>query len=78
MLRSRTVRVAGHLTDIRLEASMWEALHDVAHKKRTPVVDLVNEIYLEGGHQDLATAIRDYIIAYYRESVRQALEDARS
>ena len=73
-LRSRTVRIAGHPADIRLEAPMWEALHDVAHKKRISVVDLVDEIDRERGHQGLAAGIRDYIIAYYRESARRALE----
>jgi predicted DNA-binding ribbon-helix-helix protein len=74
-LQSRTVRVAGHLADLRMEAPMWEALHDVAHKKRIAVVELVNEIDRERGRQGLAAAIRDYIVAYYRESARCALEN---
>jgi predicted DNA-binding ribbon-helix-helix protein len=75
-LRSRSVRIAGHLADIRLEAPMWEALHDVAHKKRISVVDLVSKIDHERGRDGLAAAIRDYIVAYYRESARSALDSA--
>jgi predicted DNA-binding ribbon-helix-helix protein len=56
---------------------MWEALHDVAHKKGIAAVDLVNEIDRARGRQGLAAAVRDYITVYYRESARRALENAR-
>jgi predicted DNA-binding ribbon-helix-helix protein len=57
---------------------MWDALHDIARKKRCSVNDLVTEIDRTRGNHPLSTEIRNYIAEYYRETLRRALTDGKA
>jgi predicted DNA-binding ribbon-helix-helix protein len=69
--------IAGRRTRVRLEITSWEALHDVARRKGCSVRTLVAEIERERRKPNLSAAIRNYLVAYYRESAHRALNDAR-
>src|SRR5689334_8039795 len=66
-LISRNVRVRGRRTSVRLEPEMWVALHDVAARERKPVNDLVTMVEDERTASTLSTAIRVFLIEYYRQ-----------
>jgi len=67
---SRTVPVAGRQARLRLETSVWEGLDEVSRREGRPVADLCSE--LDATRADgtpLATAIRTYVLGYFREAV---------
>lgn len=78
-LKSRNVTVAGRRTSLRLEASMWEALAEIAERERLSVSNLCTSIKhrideqarARGSAPDdsgvtLASAIRVFLAAYFR------------
>jgi predicted DNA-binding ribbon-helix-helix protein len=62
----RNVVVAGHRTSVRLEAVMWEALHDIARQQNRTIHDLVTAIAAQRNNLSLTAAIRVYIVDFYR------------
>lgn len=64
----RSLTLRGHRTSVSLEDDFWQAFRDIAAEKSIPVNALAAEIDasrdLEAG---LATAIRLYVLSYYRD-----------
>lgn len=54
---------------MRLEASMWDGLHDIAHRRGMGVNDLVTEIERNRDTPGLTAAIRVYIVDFYRRAL---------
>ncbi|MDG1458075.1 MAG: ribbon-helix-helix domain-containing protein [Pseudoprimorskyibacter sp.] len=67
----RSVTLRGHRTSVTLEPLFWQALKDIARERRLAVNALAAEIDsqrdLETG---LATALRVYILDWYRSRSR--------
>ena len=65
-LQSRKISVGGHLTSMRLEPVMWEALEAVAKAECIFVSELVTRI---ANHDDrsnsLTSAVRSAMVAYF-------------
>lgn len=63
----RSLTLRGHRTSVSLEDDFWRAFRDIADEKNTPINALAAQIDadrdLETG---LATAIRLYVLAYFR------------
>ena len=63
----RSLTLRGHHTSVSLEDDFWRAFRDIADEKNTPINALAAQIDadrdLETG---LATAIRLYVLAYFR------------
>src|SRR4051812_36304969 len=72
-LAGRGVLIAGRRTLVRLGSAMREALEDIAQQTGSSVSVLATEIDRERKQQKLDTAVRDYVVAYYRASVQTAL-----
>jgi predicted DNA-binding ribbon-helix-helix protein len=53
-------------TSVRLEPVMWDALHDIARRRRLSVGALVTEIDSWRTGFGLTAAIRVYIVKFYR------------
>jgi predicted DNA-binding ribbon-helix-helix protein len=71
------VVVGGHRTSVRLEPVMWDALHDIARRRRVTMHDLVTHIDRERTASSLTAAIRVYIVDFYRAAAlpaRQVVE----
>jgi predicted DNA-binding ribbon-helix-helix protein len=68
----RNIVVGGRRTSVRLEPTMWEALHDIAHCRNASVHDLVTEIDSARSASTLTAAIRVYIVNFYRSAAQQA------
>lgn len=64
----RSLTLRGHRTSVSLEEEFWRAFRDIAGEKGQPINALAAEIDaardLDAG---LATAIRLYVLAYYRD-----------
>jgi predicted DNA-binding ribbon-helix-helix protein len=64
------VVVQGHRTSVRLEPVMWDALHEIAAEQGMNINQLVTQIKRRGGGSSLTSAIRDYIVEFYRSRAR--------
>jgi predicted DNA-binding ribbon-helix-helix protein len=50
---------------------MWEAFRDIAEREQCSINKLATDINAERGEETLTTAIRVYIVRYYRsETIR--------
>src|ERR1700691_2062263 len=64
----RNVIVAGHRTSVRLEPTMWEALHDIARRMGVTIHDVVTQIDRHRTASSLTAAIRVHIVDFYRRA----------
>jgi predicted DNA-binding ribbon-helix-helix protein len=62
----RNIVVAGRRTSVRLEPAMWEALREIARRRRLSLHMLVTEIARDRRASSLTAAIRVYIVDFYR------------
>jgi predicted DNA-binding ribbon-helix-helix protein len=69
-LRLGNVVAGGHRTSIRLEPLMWEALHEIAAEQGMTLNQLVTQIKRRAGGSSLTSAIRVYIVEFYRSAAR--------
>jgi predicted DNA-binding ribbon-helix-helix protein len=66
-VRKRSVNFRGQKTSVSLEAGFWNALRELAAVKELTVHELVLKIDNERTDANLSSAIRLYILSYYRE-----------
>ncbi len=64
--KKRSFSVRGHRTSISLETAFWEALGEIAAKRRVSLARLVSEIDAARGDAGLSGAVRIYILDYYK------------
>ena len=69
----RTVRLAGHKTSVSLEGAFWNGLREIAGARNMTLSDLVAAIDSERRHGNLSSAIRLFVLDFYRDqlSVKQ-------
>ncbi len=67
----RSFTIGGHRTSISLEAPFWEALKEIARLEKTSLAQLVQRIDANRDDSGLSSAVRIWILAYYR-SMRSA------
>ena len=58
----RSVAIAGHRTSISLEAPFWDALKEIACRRRASVQQVIGEIDATRGRQNLSSAIRVFVL----------------
>lgn len=64
----RSITIAGHSTSISLEAEFWEALQDIARRRKMSMAALIGEI--DAGRTTdvgLSSAVRLYTLNYFRQ-----------
>ena len=66
----RSFTIAGHSTSISLEAPFWDALKDAAASRGTSLAALVEDIDKQRGSAGLSSAVRIWILDYYRSQNR--------
>jgi predicted DNA-binding ribbon-helix-helix protein len=64
----RSIAIAGKKTSVSLEDEFWSALKEIAAAKGSTLSTLVEEIDSDGHQGNLASAIRIYILKYFRRS----------
>jgi predicted DNA-binding ribbon-helix-helix protein len=63
----RSVRIAGHLTSVSIEAPFWDGLRSMAEARGTSVNALVAAIDAARETTNLSSAIRLAVLAHYRD-----------
>jgi predicted DNA-binding ribbon-helix-helix protein len=66
----RSIVIAGHKTSVSLEDAFWKGLKDIAGGRDTTLSDLVAAIDSERRHGNLSSAIRLFVLDYYRGQAR--------
>jgi predicted DNA-binding ribbon-helix-helix protein len=69
---SRSIRISGHSTSVRLEAAFWEALEEMAKMEGLSTSGLISQLYAEaleiyGGMSNLASVLRTVCLLYREE-----------
>jgi predicted DNA-binding ribbon-helix-helix protein len=63
----RSIEIAGHRTSVTLEDAFWNGLRDIAKIRGTSVRSLVADIDAERGEHNLSSAVRLFVLGYYRD-----------
>lgn len=66
VVQKRSVTVAGHRTSVTLEEPFWASLKEIAEGQKKSVNALIAEIDGGGEAENLSSAIRMFILAYYK------------
>jgi predicted DNA-binding ribbon-helix-helix protein len=62
----RSIVIAGHKTSVSLEDAFWTGLKEIAAKRDLTLSDLVATIDQDRQHGNLSSAIRLFVLDYYR------------
>jgi len=62
----RSVVVAGHKTSVSLEDAFWKGLKDIARGRQVTLSELVGTIDSEREYGNLSSAIRLFVLDFYR------------
>jgi predicted DNA-binding ribbon-helix-helix protein len=68
----RSVVVAGHKTSVSLEDAFWKCLKEIAGKRQTNLSDLVAVIDSQRQHSNLSSAIRLFVLDFYRTQLSES------
>jgi predicted DNA-binding ribbon-helix-helix protein len=62
----RSIVIAGHKTSVSLEDAFWSGLKEIAAKRDLTLSDMVATIDQDRRHGNLSSAIRLFVLDYYR------------
>ena len=72
----RSVVVAGHKTSVSLEDEFWKGLKEIAGGRHVTLSDLVATIDSERRHGNLSSAIRLFVLDFYRTRLSADKEES--
>jgi predicted DNA-binding ribbon-helix-helix protein len=64
----RSIVIAGHKTSVSLEDAFWKALKEIANGRHMTLSDIVGMIDSERQHGNLSSAIRLFVLDFYRNA----------
>jgi predicted DNA-binding ribbon-helix-helix protein len=64
-----SVIIRGHKTSVSLEREFWTALKEISEQRGITMTYLVSSIDAERKHANLSSAIRLFVLDYYRNLV---------
>ncbi len=65
----RSIVIAGHKTSVSLEDAFWKGLKEIANGRDMTLSDLVAAIDSERQHGNLSSAIRLFVLDFYRNQL---------
>jgi predicted DNA-binding ribbon-helix-helix protein len=65
----RSIVIAGRKTSISLEDAFWNGLKEIAASRDVPLPYLVEQIDRAREHDNLSSAIRLFVLRYYRDQL---------
>jgi predicted DNA-binding ribbon-helix-helix protein len=72
----RSIVIAGHKTSVSLEDAFWQGLKQVAASRGITLSELVASIDTNRKHGNLSSAIRLFVLDYYRSRSNGGAEEA--
>jgi predicted DNA-binding ribbon-helix-helix protein len=70
----RSIVVAGHKTSVSLEDAFWNGLKEIGGERYMTLSDLVVAIDAQRQHGNLSSAIRLFVLDFYRAQLSEAKE----
>ena len=76
-MRSRTVpqhsiRLGRRTRSVTLEDAFWQGLKEIAHRRQMTLPDLIRLIDAHRRHSNLSSAIRLFVLEFYRSQIPDA------
>ena len=71
----RSIMLASHKTSVSLEDAFWNGLKEIARQRVTTLSDLVGAIDTQRQHGNLSSALRLFVLDFYRSQVSARLDD---
>ena len=65
----RSIVIAGRKTSVSLEDAFWNALKEIAGGRDATLGDLVTIIDSDRHHSNLSSAIRLFVLGFYRDRI---------
>jgi predicted DNA-binding ribbon-helix-helix protein len=65
----RSIVIAGRKTSVSLEDEFWNGLREIAGGRDTTLSDLVAIIDADRQHNNLSSAIRLFVLGFYRDQI---------
>jgi predicted DNA-binding ribbon-helix-helix protein len=72
----RSIIIAGHKTSVSLEDAFWRVLKDIAAARDMTLSDLVGSIDSKRQQGNLSSAIRLFVLDFYREQISELAKRA--
>jgi predicted DNA-binding ribbon-helix-helix protein len=66
----RSIVIAGHKTSVSLEDAFWDALKEIAARRKATLSDLVASIDASRTQGNLSSAIRLFVLDHFRSTSR--------
>jgi predicted DNA-binding ribbon-helix-helix protein len=63
--------IAGHKTSVRLEDAFWKVMQEIASERDIPLAYLVSRIDSERQSGNLSSAIRLFVLSFYRDQISE-------
>jgi predicted DNA-binding ribbon-helix-helix protein len=71
LVMKRSVIIGGHKTSVSLEEAFWSALKEIAATRDASLSELVATIDTERELGNLSSAIRLFVLNFYRERIAE-------
>ena len=65
----RSIVIAGHKTSVSLEDAFWKGLREIAAERDQTLSRLVMAIDSDRQHSNLSSAIRLFVLGFYRDQI---------
>ena len=65
----RSIVIAGHKTSVSLEDKFWDSLKEIAGERGMTLAELVATIDADRQHANLSSAIRLFVLGFYRDQL---------
>jgi predicted DNA-binding ribbon-helix-helix protein len=66
-IKKRTIIVRGNKSGVSMEQSFWDALKEIAATNNVGLPEIVTTIDTDREHATLSSAIRVFVLDYYRQ-----------
>jgi predicted DNA-binding ribbon-helix-helix protein len=78
VILKRTITIAGRRSGVSLEDAFWEAMYEIAAAKGKTRLGLIRQIDNKRNNSNLSSAIRLFVLAYYKGLCRYTALIGRS
>jgi predicted DNA-binding ribbon-helix-helix protein len=75
LIAKHSVSIKGHLTSVSLEDAFWQGLQEIAASRGMTMRDLIRIIDSERKRGNLSSAIRLFVLSYYRGQAKRSKAD---
>jgi predicted DNA-binding ribbon-helix-helix protein len=65
----RSIVIAGHKTSVSLEDAFWYSFKEIAGERDMTLSDLVAAVDADRQHTNLSSAIRLFVLGFYRDQI---------